>query len=144
MNTDPAGELQELVARFVREFGLHQPDRTPCGQPIPVSEAFALAELGREGELRQQELVRRLRLRKSTTSRIVSQLVERGWCERTGAPDDGRGVLLRITPAGRAAADGLARARQERFARLLRGIPDEERDQVLRSLALLVEAADED
>lgn len=141
---DQAAELQELVSRFVREFGLHQPDRTPCGQPIPVSEAFALAELARAGELRQVELVRRLRLGKSTTSRLVGQLTGRGWCERDEAPDDGRGVLLRLTPAGRTAAANLAGARRDRFSQVLSGIPETERDQVLHSLALLVEAADED
>ncbi|MQA97184.1 MAG: MarR family transcriptional regulator, partial [Streptosporangiales bacterium] len=38
MSADPQ-ELQQAVARFVRAFGLHQPDQTPCGQPIPTSEA---------------------------------------------------------------------------------------------------------
>lgn len=138
---DHAIELQELMGRFVREFGLHQPDQTPCGQPIPVSEAFALTELAREGTMRQVELVRRLRLNKSTTSRVVSQLTQRGWCERAEAPDDGRGVLLRITAAGERAAENLAAARRERFAKLLGGIPEDQREQVLRSIALLVEAA---
>lgn len=137
-----AAELQDLVVRFVRDFGLHQPDRTPCGQPLPVSEAYAISELARSGELRQVELVRRLRLRKSTTSRLVGQLVRRGWVERDGAPSDGRGVLLRVTDAGRAAAADIAKARSERFSLVLQGIPEAERADVLRSLELLVEAAD--
>lgn len=137
-----AAELQDLVVRFVRDFGLHQPDRTPCGQPLPVSEAYAISELARSGELRQVELVRRLRLRKSTTSRLVGQLVRRGWVERDDAPSDGRGVLLRVTDAGRVAAEDVAKARSERFSLVLQGIPESERADVLRSLELLVEAAD--
>lgn len=93
-------ELQEAVARFVRAFGLHQPDQTPCGQPVPVSEAHALGELARDGALRQSELAHRLRLEKSTTSRLVTQLINRGWADRTPAPDDGRGVLVQLTPHG--------------------------------------------
>jgi DNA-binding MarR family transcriptional regulator len=139
---DPS-ELQDAVGRFVRAFGLHQPDRTPCGRPIPVSEAHALAELAREGEVRQVELVQRLRLEKSTTSRIVSQLVTRGWAERVPAPEDGRGVLVRLTPAGRDAAHRLATARRERFGAALDRIPAEERAAVLRALTLLTEAVDE-
>ncbi|GAT70027.1 marR family transcriptional regulator [Planomonospora sphaerica] len=138
-----ASEFQEAVSRFVRALGLHQPDRTPCGVPIPTSEAHALGELARRGELRQVELVHRLRLEKSTTSRIVTQLARRGWVERAPAPDDGRGVLLRLTPAGLQAARQLAEARQARFGAALDRIPAEERQAVLRALTLLTEAVDE-
>lgn len=138
-----ARELQEAIARFIRTFGLHQPDRTPCAQPVPVSEAYALAELARNGELRQAELARRLRLEKSTTSRLVSQLAGRGWVERDVAPGDGRGVLLRLTPAGRKVADQLARARQARFEAVLERIPEDQRDAVVRALTTLTEAVDE-
>ena len=140
---DPAGDLQEAVGRFVRGFGLHQPESTPCGQPIPVSEAHALAELARSGELRQVELAHRLRLEKSTTSRLVGNLVNRSWVERVPAPTDGRGVLLRLTGSGRDAAKLLAEARQERFSQVLQAIPERERAGVVRSLTVLAEALDE-
>ncbi|GAA2987650.1 MarR family winged helix-turn-helix transcriptional regulator [Streptosporangium longisporum] len=136
-------ELQDAVARFVRAFGLHQPDRTPCGQPVPVSEAHALGELARDGALRQSELAHRLRLEKSTTSRLVTQLINRGWAERTPAPDDGRGVLVRLTPDGVSAAARLAEARSRRFSAVLDRVPQEERADVLRALTILTEAVDE-
>ncbi|MFG2091304.1 MULTISPECIES: MarR family winged helix-turn-helix transcriptional regulator [unclassified Spirillospora] len=139
-----ASDLQEAVARFVRAFGLHRPDRTPCGQPVPVSEAHALGELARHGELRQSELARRLSLEKSTTSRLVGQLVERGWLKRLPAPEDGRGVLLRLTSAGEGAAARLAEARRKRFQAALDRVPPEEHDAVLRALTLLTGAVDEE
>ncbi len=142
MSVEPR-ELQEAVSRFVRAFGLHQPDQTPCGRPIPVSEAHALGELAREGELRQIDLVHRLRLEKSTTSRLVGQLVERGWAERVPAPGDGRGVLVRLTANGRDAAEQLAAARSARFAAALDRVPAEQREAVLHALAILTEAVDE-
>jgi DNA-binding MarR family transcriptional regulator len=136
-------ELQEAVARFVRAFGLHQPDQTPCGQPIPTSEAHALGELARDGALRQSELAHRLRLEKSTTSRLVTQLINRGWAERTPAPDDGRGVLVRLTPHGVKAAARLAEARAKRFSAILERVPEGERADVLRALTTLTEAIDD-
>ncbi len=138
-----AGAAQDALMRFVRNFGLHQPDRTPCGQPLPVSEAHALTEIAREGQLRQVELARRLRLQKSTVSRLVSNLAGRGWVRRSGADDDGRGVLLELTDAGVEAATRMAEARRDRFAALLDRIPDEERADVVRALQRLAEAADE-
>ncbi|NRQ39903.1 winged helix-turn-helix transcriptional regulator [Nonomuraea sp. NN258] len=136
-------DLQEAVARFVRAFGLHQPDRTPCGRPVPVSEAHALGELARDGALRQNDLAHRLRLEKSTTSRLVGQLIGRGWAERAPAPGDGRGVLVRLTPAGEDAAVRLAEARAARFAAVLGRVPEGERAGVLRALEILTEAVDE-
>ncbi|KNE82118.1 MULTISPECIES: MarR family winged helix-turn-helix transcriptional regulator [Streptomyces] len=135
--------LQEALRGFVRAFGLHQPESTPCGQPIPVSEAHALGELARSGELRQVELARRLRLQKSTVSRLVGQLTDRGWVERGPARDDGRGVVLRLSPAGQRVAHNLAEARREKFSRLLTSIPAHERPGVLHALRVLTEALDE-
>jgi DNA-binding MarR family transcriptional regulator len=139
---DPA-VLQEALGSFVRAFGLHQPETTPCGQPVSVSEAHALGELAKEDELRQVELTRRLRLQKSTVSRLVTQLSSRGWVERAPAPGDGRGVVLRLTASGRQAAQNLAQARRERFSRLLESIPVHEREGVLHALDVMVEALDE-
>jgi hypothetical protein len=62
MQSGEVDAAQESLMRFVRNFGLHQPDRTPCGQPLPVSEAHAMVEIAREGRIRQVELARRLRL----------------------------------------------------------------------------------
>jgi DNA-binding MarR family transcriptional regulator len=143
MSEPTTAAVQEAMARFVRAFGLHRPERTPCGQPLPVSEAHALAELRGAGALRQAELGRRLRLEKSTVSRLVGQLAARGWVDRDAAREDGRGVLVRLTDAGRSAADRVAAAREERFTRLLERIEPARRAEVLDALRVLAEAADE-
>jgi DNA-binding MarR family transcriptional regulator len=138
-----ADAAQEALMRFVRNFGLHQPDRTPCGQPLPVSEAHAMVEIAREGQLRQVELARRLKLEKSTVSRLVANLAGRGWVHRQAADDDGRGVLLVLTDAGATAAARQADARRDRLSALLDRIPDDQRAAVVRALQTLAEAADE-
>jgi DNA-binding MarR family transcriptional regulator len=135
-----AQALQDRLVSFIRAFGLHQPERTPCGQPIPVSEAHALAELTRDAPLGQAQLGRRLRLEKSTVSRLVGQLIGRGWLERRPDPGDGRATLLVLTPAGQQAADELASARAAKIARLLEAIPADEREAVLHALDTLMEA----
>ena len=132
---------QEALMRFVRNFGLHQPDRTPCGQPLPVSEAHAMVEIAREGRIRQVELARRLRLEKSTVSRLVAQLIGRDWVRRVKHDGDARVVRLELTAAGSRAAGELAVARAARFADLLRNIPAERRPAVLDAIATLVDAA---
>jgi DNA-binding MarR family transcriptional regulator len=138
---DQAVLLQGRIAAFVRAFGLHQPDRTPCGRPVPASEAHAVGELDRDGPLTQSDLASRLRLEKSTVSRLVAQLTGRGWVRRAERDGDGRLVWLELTPEGRRAAGELAVARAARFADLLRNIPAEQRPAVIDALTTLVEAA---
>src|SRR4029450_7859839 len=93
-----AGELQEAVMAFVRAFGLHRPDETPCRTPVPPSEAHALTVLAAGEPLTQTALAARLALRKSTVSRLVDQLAARGWVERPASPDDARCRLGALTP----------------------------------------------
>ncbi len=138
---DQALLLQGRITAFVRAFGLHQPDRTPCGEPVPVSEAHTLGELHRDGPLTQTELAGRLQLEKSTVSRLVTQLTTRGWVRRAKHDGDGRLVWLELTDAGRTAAAALARARADRFADLLDNIPEDRRGAVIDALTLLVDAA---
>jgi DNA-binding MarR family transcriptional regulator len=138
---DDAVALQQRITAFVRAFGLHQPERTPCGIPVPVSEAHAVAELARDGALTQVDLAGRLHLEKSTVSRLVGQLCARGWVTRGKRPGDARLVWLEITHAGRQVAADLATARASRFQRLLDAIPHEQRPAVVEALTLLTDAA---
>lgn len=132
--------LQEQMITLIRAFGLHRPDQTPCGEPVSVAEAHALMELVRGEGLSQNDLVARLQLVKSTVSRVVSLLEGRGWIERRRDPCDGRAVQLWLTDSGRQAAAQLAEARQAKFAALLERITPAERENVLHTLAILVEA----
>jgi DNA-binding MarR family transcriptional regulator len=135
--------LQEHVVAFVRAFGLHRPSETPCGKPVPVSEAHALAELASEDGLTQNQLAARLRLEKSTVSRLAGQLAARGWIEREPHPTDGRAVRLHLTERGARAAGEIEEARRRRFAELLERIPEDARADVLQAFAVLTEAVDE-
>lgn len=141
LGTD-VGMLQDRVVAFVRAFGLHRPDVTPCGEPIAVSQAHALAELAAAGPLAQWELAAGLGLSKSTVSRLVGQLEALGWVERArDSGRDARVVHLRLTPEGQRMSAQVARARHERMARLLARLPEPDRPAVLHALNVLVEAA---
>ena len=133
-------DLQERMIALIRAFGLHKPEETPCGKPVSVAEAHALMELSREDPLVQKELASRLRLEKSTVSRLVGMLEGRRWVKRSRSPDDGRAVELRLTEGGRRTAEDIAEARRAKFAQVLEAIPEEERESVLESMRILEEA----
>jgi len=135
----PASEFQETMVALIRTLGLHQPDRTPCGQPVSVAEAHALLELSREPGLSQNALAARLRLEKSSVSRIVTSLEKRAWVARERNSQDTRIVQVHLTGDGRDAAANLAASRQAKFTRIFAAIPVAERDAVLTSLDTLLQ-----
>ena len=124
---------------LIRGLGLHRPDQTPCGQPVAVAEAHALLELSREPGLSQKGLAARLRLEKSTVSRIVTLLERRGWVDRRRDSVDTRIVRVHLTRDGHEAAANLAAARQAKFAKIFGAIPASERGAVLHVLHTLTE-----
>jgi DNA-binding MarR family transcriptional regulator len=126
------------MVSLVRALGLHQPDRTPCGQPVAVAEAHALLELSREAGLTQNGLAARLRLDKSTVSRIVTLLERRGWVERRRDKGDARMVHVHVTLDGRDAAANLAASRQAKFSTIFAAIPRPERALVATALDTLI------
>ena len=135
-------ELQLRVQRFIRAFGLLEQDQTPCGFPVPPSQAHALHLLAQGEALPQHLLASELHLDKSTVSRLVDGLVNRGWVERTVNPDDRREVRLRLTAAGRAAVEQLAAAATAKYRGIWERIPPEQRSQVIEALAVLNDALD--
>lgn len=133
--------MQAAFSSLVRDLGLLRPDTTPCGQPISVPQAHAIAELSENGPLSQQALASALGLQKSTVSRLVDQLEADDLAARTPNPSDGRSVLIALTPNGRRRAKRLATARRELFARLLQQLDDDARRIVIVGLTHLEEAA---
>lgn len=60
-----------------------------------------LSRPGREEGLRQNELERRLLFKQYNLSRLLDRLEEAKFVERRQCPEDGRGFMVAITPAGR-------------------------------------------
>ncbi|HTT51874.1 MAG TPA: MarR family transcriptional regulator [Streptosporangiaceae bacterium] len=106
-----------------------------CGLSIHEFEVLLRVEHAAGGGLRLGALGTMVQLTQPSLSRAVGRLERQGWLRRCGAPGDGRGVLVSITPAGR---DVLARgaavhAETVRTLLLDRLTPDE-RDLLARAL----------
>ncbi len=133
-------QLQQHLMAFVRGFGLHQPNVTPCGQSIAVGEAYILFELSQVAQLPQSDLVVKLRLAKSTVSRMLNIMQKRGWLRREKHSKDQRAWVWSLTPDGERLASQIAIAREQKFLHLLSKIPEAEIPAVLSALQTLVTA----
>ena len=72
-------QLQDLFGEFLQALGLHRPDQVPAGFSISLSEMFALMVLAAGAPMSQQVLAEHLQLEKSTVSRLIKHLEQRGW-----------------------------------------------------------------
>ncbi len=138
---EPHDELRRLIQDFVRGFGLLAADRTPCGKPLASSDAHALMvllEAGEDGVL-PSSLGARLGIDKSTASRLVARLTDRGDLESI-TTSDGRTRPVRLSRRGLRTAREVEAASRERFAQLLEQVPARKRTAALAGLRELVEA----
>jgi DNA-binding MarR family transcriptional regulator len=97
-----AERLHELLMDVIRSAGLLHPDQTVAGHPVSLSQAFALHELDTDTPLSQRDLAERLRLEKSSVSRLAAELERKGLLVRERDPDNQRQYRLRLTDQGRA------------------------------------------
>jgi DNA-binding MarR family transcriptional regulator len=137
-------DFRNALQEFIRRFGLLSGDQTPCGKPLPPSDAHALMLLLASAEqgMAQSALTARLGVDKSTASRLVARLTERGHVAPVPAPGDARTRPVRLTAKGIRLATEIDRASQQRFAALLEGVPERRRENVLRALRDIVAALD--
>jgi DNA-binding MarR family transcriptional regulator len=68
---------------------------------LPVGEARCLAAIGHFDTVSVVELAARANLHKGPASRAAQALVERGLVSKQANEADARGVVLKLTPAGR-------------------------------------------
>jgi DNA-binding MarR family transcriptional regulator len=86
---------------------------------VRVSQMNVLVAVAAMGPVRAADVCRRLRLDKSTLSRDLDRLLDRGWVRAT--PGVGRSQVLEATPAGRAVIRKVLPAWEEAQARV-RGV----------------------
>jgi DNA-binding MarR family transcriptional regulator len=99
----------------------------------------ALRRAGSPYELSPKALLQQTLVSSGTMTNRIDRLVERGLVERRGDPNDGRGILVTMTPTGQARVDAAISQLLEAEAELLGNlsVPDRERiATLLRKLSL--------
>ena len=89
---------QLLIGDFDATVGRH-------GLTFARYEALVLLTFSREGRLPMSKIGQRLMVHPTSATNIIQRLHAQGFVERVPNPDDGRGTLAVITPAGRDAME---------------------------------------
>lgn len=130
--------LRHASRELVRELGFLQVK--DAATSLSHSHCHALIELDARGTFAQSELPALLRLDKSTTSRIVAELVERRWVRARSSDEDARARVLSLTPSGRAKVEVVHREANARVEQALAMLADDERAVVLRGMEIYARA----
>jgi DNA-binding MarR family transcriptional regulator len=111
-----------LINRVIS--GLYDEALRPFG--VRISQANILAAVASVGERRPSEISHILRIEKSTLSRDIELMKQKGWLE-SDPPTGGRNQTVRLTPRGKKVLDSIqpswAKAQEE--AKLLIGADGE-------------------
>jgi DNA-binding MarR family transcriptional regulator len=137
----------EVLSRLARVA--HRLDRQRANafgaHDLESWEFDVLAALRRSGEpftLSPGQLVRETFVTSGTMTNRVDRLASRGLVEREDHPEDRRGVLVRLTPAGRAKVDAALADLLAAEQIMLRSLSRADQDQLVRALRLLLAGRD--
>ena len=128
------------MTELLRIYQFRDRDRVgPHG--VTVTQSYALEAILRRRELTAKELAQELALEKSTVSRLVDAMVERGLIERVAHPSDARSTLLRATPVGRRVRGEIRRDIARENAEVLRGLTAADRATFIETIRRFSNAA---
>jgi putative acetyltransferase len=130
--------LRSASRELVRELGFLQ--GKDVATSLSPSHCHALIELEARGTIGQSELPALLRLDKSTTSRIVTELVERRWVRARASEADARARTLSLTAQGRAKVALVHREANARVEQALATLGVDERAVVVRGMEIYARA----
>lgn len=133
--------LEAAVADLVRVYQFRDRDQICC-HDISVTQCYALETLVAHGPMRLGTLAERLFLDKSTTSRVVTTLVRKGYVEQRADPTDGRATTLSASRPGERLCARITADLVEQQKQVLRDLDPAVRSGVVEVIRRLARAAD--
>ncbi len=134
-------EVGVMVRRLVRVMQIFERDEVrPFG--FTTSQCYALLELKKTSGLTMNELSEKMNLNTSTMTRIMNNLVRDGYVQRSRDEGDRRIVLVELTESGITAAGQLELSIMDYYRKILINLPEGQIEDVLKAVALLIDAFD--
>ncbi len=118
---------------LVRELGFM--NRTIGGTDLSASAVHALIEIGANGRLSSRALSEKLILEKSTISRLIKSLVDRGEVREVRSDQDGRSKDLLLTAQGEKTVSAIARFAERQVGTAINPLSHADRDNIVSGLA---------
>lgn len=142
MSMEEVRLLRESIRVLERKLGiLEDSEMSCCG--LTMAQCHALVEIGRAKRISLVDLSGMIGLDTSTMSRTVNNLVTKKMAKRELDPNDRRYVTIQLTPAGDTHFREIESSMESYFGKIYEAIPEQDRAQVNKSLAILLKAIDD-
>lgn len=129
--------IRSASREMVRQFGLLNNRFSSIGS---TSQCHALVELDSHGVMNLGQLSMVLNLEKSTTSRLVTQLLEKGICHIQSDENDRRNKLISLTKKGLALVNKIHFEAKLQVRQALDMMNEDEKNTVVRGLSIYAKA----
>jgi putative acetyltransferase len=129
--------IRSASREMVRQFGLLNNRFSSIGS---ISQCHALVELDSHGVMNLGQLSTVLNLEKSTTSRLVTQLLEKGICQIQPDENDLRNKIISLTKKGIMLVNKIHFEAKLQVQQALDMMSEEEKNTVVRGLTLYAKA----
>lgn len=125
--------VRDASRRMVRYLGFMRP--TLAETDLSASAVHAVIELGNHDGQTANQLGQTLLLEKSSISRMLGRLIERGLVAETASEADGRSKILSLTAEGRALFADIERYANQQVGRALHALSGDIRSQLVNGLS---------
>ena len=132
-------EILSIISGVSRALRCCQQEPVFC-EDVTFSQFFILDRVGEKGALRLAELHEILSVDKSTTTRLVTPLVNQGLVLRKKSKDDSRAIILKLTQKGKRVREKVLVCLSEFLDNVENGIPKKKRAHVYESVRLFLDA----
>jgi DNA-binding MarR family transcriptional regulator len=112
-------------------------------ESITIPQFRTLVILSTHGPVNLATLAGLLGVQPSTTGRMVDRLVSTGFLDRYPHPNSRRELVVELTPCGRDVVQAVTAHRRDEIARVVRGMPQRERQRLVQALTAFTTAAGE-
>ena len=135
-NNLDADELATVMGQFTRNF-----IRLPTTEKQSFITTSVLHTLTSEGPIRLTALTATEQITQSAVTQLVTRLERDGLVERRPDPEDGRAVLVGVTPAGARIIQTRQQDRVRRFTELMEALTPDEQHAIADALPALARMA---
>ncbi len=126
--SDVVADIRAFNRFYTRQIGLL--NERPYGGDFTLTEVRVLFELAHAEALKPGDLVAQLGLDPAYVSRILKTFEKAGFVVRERDPDDGRGVIVSMTEAGREVFEPLNQASAESLSAMVAHLTDDQRQRL--------------
>ncbi len=140
LRDEGAEKLHHLTKELIRRYQFRDWNQICC-YGISISQCYILDALAEDGDHTMQQLAKRMFKSVSTMTRVVAQLVRRGYVKRRQDPQDRRIIHVSITPQGKAIVAAVNRDLVETQKTILQNIPADQWEGAFKVLEALSQGA---